>query len=238
MTSLAQSFPEMAVRPESVLMGRDPEAIERLMGVHAPDAPRILDATHNTGKMWKGCSYQPDHTLDIDPQFAPDTVGDFRSMPIEDESFEVIVFDPPHLPVAMASQGSSEHPNVVRFRKQYGLTADAGMGRGGDNVCEQFGPFLLEARRVLTDDGIVLAKLADLIHNHRYQWQVVDFIVAVRQVDLTPCDLLIKRDPAGGNLKSSKWKNVHHLRRVHSNWIVVRKGRCERAVHAESEGER
>jgi hypothetical protein len=45
---------------------------------------------------------------------------------------------------------------------------------------------------------------------------------------MTPCDMLIKRDPAGGNLKSSKWKTVHHLKRVHSYFIVARKGRCER----------
>lgn len=217
-----------AFRPESVLMGRDPEALEVLLGLHAPSLePHILDATHNAGKMWKGCAYQPAHTMDIDPQYGTDTVGDFRSMPFDDESFDVVVFDPPHLPVAMASANASSHPNVIRYRAQYGLTADTDQDRNGDHVADQFPPFLAEAQRVLTKDGVVICKLADLVHNHRYQWQLVDYVIAVRDSGLTPCDLLIKRDPAGGNLKSSKWKNVRHLKRVHSYFIVARKGRCE-----------
>ena len=223
---------EIPLRSESVLMGRDPEALDLLLGLHAIESPRILDATHNTGKMWNGAVHQPTHRMDVDPQYPVDTVADFRAMPFADESFDVIVFDPPHLPVVMASDGASTHPNVVRYRAQYGLTADADRGRSGDNVSEQFAPFLAEAARVLAANGIVICKLADLVHNHRYQWQQVDFVNAVRASGLTPCDMLVKRDPAGGNLKSSKWKNVHHLKRVHSYFIVVRKGRCERKVAA------
>jgi hypothetical protein len=47
----------------------------------------------------------------------------------------------------------------------------------------------------------VLAKIADLVHNHRYQWQQVDFINAVREVGMTPCDMMIKCDPCAGNLE-------------------------------------
>lgn len=215
-------------RRESVLLGRDHEALAILLELHAVESPRILDATHNSGKMWRNCSHQPSHTMDIDPTHEPDTVGDFRAMPFGVEAFDVVVFDPPHLPTAIASDGSSEHPNVVKWRANYGLSAHDGRGRTGDHVADQFAPFLAEAERVLSPEGIVICKLADLVHNHRYQWQLVDYVVAVRESGLTPCDLLIKRDPAGGNLKSSKWKNVRHLRRVHAYFIVARKGRCER----------
>lgn len=40
--------------------------------------------------LWKG---SPGSTLDI----APDVVGDFTHMPFEDNSFALVVFDPPHL---------------------------------------------------------------------------------------------------------------------------------------------
>jgi len=214
-------------RPESVLYGRDPQALDILIGLHATATPRILDATSNTGKMWKGCSYAPAVRMDIDPTFAPDVVGDFRAMPFENESFDLIVFDPPHLPVAAASPNSSGI-----WRERYGITSDSGRGRDGDSVSGQFSPFLSEAKRVLCAEGIVLAKLADIIHNHRYQWHLVDFVCAARSAGLTPCDLLIKRDPSGGSLKSSKWQNVRHLKRSHSYFVVVRKGRCEKALAA------
>ena len=215
----------MSERPTSVLFGRDPEAIHRLLSVHHPnDDPRlrILDATANRGVMWKGCVFQPDRTLDIDPDMEPDDVGDFRAMPYEDESFDVIAFDPPHLPNASGSARSSGIE-----RTAYGLTGDHDYGEG-DNVSPAFTPFLLEAKRVLRPGGVVLAKISDLVHNHRYQWQHVDFVNAVSAIDgLTACDVLVKADPAASNLKSSKWKRVKHLRRAHCYWILVRKGRCE-----------
>ena len=97
-----------------------------------------------------------------------------------------------------------------------------------DHVNDLFTPFLLEAQRVLRPRGIVVAKIADLVHNHLYQWQHVEFINAATALGMNPCDVAIKVDPASGNLASSKWKRVLHLRRAHLYWIVVRAdGSCE-----------
>jgi hypothetical protein len=211
-------------RKTSVLMGKDYEAIEILLSTHLPNnpSPCILDCTYNTGKMWKNCRYQPSVTMDICAEFPVDVVGDFTAIPFGEGSFDVVVFDPPHLP----NNAGSVHSSKI-WESTYGITGD-GKLRSGDNVSQQFIPFLLEARRVLTDKGVILAKIADLVHNHRYQWQQVDFINAVGQVGMTPCDLLIKCDPAAGRLQSSKWSTVKHLRKAHCYWIVVRKGKkCE-----------
>lgn len=72
----------------------------------------ILDATCGARTMWfdkqnpctvffdKRCEHyealwknSPGSTIDI----APDVVGDFTHMPFEDNSFALVVFDPPHL---------------------------------------------------------------------------------------------------------------------------------------------
>jgi hypothetical protein len=212
----------MTCRPLSVLEGTDAEALKLLLRLHCDvEQPRILDCTYNVGKMWKGLPFKP-HRMDIDPSLDVDTVADFTAMPFDDGSFDVLVFDPPHLPVAAASEGSSKI-----WEQQYGIT-DSCEHRQGDNVSPLFPLFLREAKRVLREDGIILAKIADLTHNHRYQWQHVDFINAVFATGMTPCDALIKRDPKAGNLKSSKWQNVKHLRKAHCYWIVVRNSRrCE-----------
>ena len=210
-------------RKKSILNGRDNEAIPILLEIHCNTlTPKILDCTHNKGTMWKGLTYDLT-TMDIDPQFNTDYVADFRKMPFEDDSFDVIVFDPPHLPIASAT----EHASKI-WETRYGLNDIKGNGRDGDNVSEMFYPFLMEAKRVLKQDGIILAKIADLTHNHRYQWQHVDLINTVRKVGLTPCDMLIKVDPSAGNLQSSKWKNIKHLRKSHCFWIVIRNSnKCE-----------
>jgi len=205
-----------------VLKGKDPEALKILLEVHAVADPVILDCTYNKGKMWEGLDYKP-LRMDIDPSFELDVVADFCSMPFADSSFDVICFDPPHLPTHAASKGSSGI-----WKKRYGITADDKL-READHVCALFKPFLVEARRTLRPGGVVLAKLSDIVHNHKYQWQQVEFVNAVRDVGMTPCDMLIKCDPLAGNLKSSKWENVMHLRKAHCYWIVCRNSsKCER----------
>lgn len=211
------------MRAKTILMGKDNEVIPILLDIHCNTTePKILDCTYNTGKMWKDSPFKP-HRMDVNPQLELDTVGDFTKMPFGDKEFDVIVFDPPHLPTNAASINSSKI-----WESSYGITADEGIGRDGDNVTGMFEPFLLEAKRVLKEDGIVLAKIADLIHNHRYQWQQVEFINSVQKLKMTACDMMIKCDPNAGNLQSSKWQNVRHLRKAHCYWIVVRNSlRCE-----------
>jgi SAM-dependent methyltransferase len=215
----------LIVRPKSVVYGRDKDVIPHLLDIHAVAAPAILDACYSTGKMWKGLKYNVT-SMDIDPAFRCDFTADFRAMPLSDDSFDVVAFDPPHLPNANATNDrTTGHADVYGVR----VRDDA---RNADHVSGLFVPFLQQAARVLRCDGIVIAKIADLVHNHRYQWQHVDFINAARLVGLTPCDVVIKADPTAGNLSSSKWENVHHFRRAHLYWIVVRKGRCERGAMA------
>lgn len=212
----------MTDRPLSVVIGRDPETLDQLFAVKAPDAVDILDVTFNKGVMWKGCSRRPTVTSDTNPDVPATHVADCRDLHFAtDGSFDVIVFDPPHLPNAVASAGSSgiEHA-------QYGLGGRAEW-REGDTISSLFPEFLTEAKRVLRPGGLIFAKLSDFVHNHKYQWVHVDFIQAVQESGMTPCDVVVKVDPCAGNLKSSKWQKVHHFRRGHCYWIVVRNGGCE-----------
>ncbi len=213
-------------RSTSVLHGRDGEAIVTLLNIHCETiTPRILDCTHNKGTMWSGLQMNVVR-MDISDEFEVDVVGDFRAMPFPDRAFDVVVFDPPHLP--------DDAGKTCRHHDAYNV-GNTGLGMDGDCVSAIFTPFLLEAKRVLRPGGIVLAKIADLVHNHRQQWQQVDFVNAVRAAGMTPCDMLIKIDPSAGMLSDPRWKNVKHLRKAHCYWIVVRNSsRCESHRHSKS----
>lgn len=211
---------------ESIMMGEDCEVLPLLIKLHSPnESPEILDVTYNTGTMWKGIvdKYKV-YTMDIDPAFETDYIGDFKDMSFIDRKFDVVVFDPPHLPTNAASKGSSKI-----WEHSYGITDDVGMGRDGDNVVPLFDPFFSSVKKILVKNGIVLAKISDIVHNHKYQWQHVDLIISARNAGLMPCDMIVKRSASAGKLRSSKWKNQYHTRRCHSYWIVVRNSnRCER----------
>ena len=158
---------------------------------------------------------------DLEAQGLTNLTADFKAMPFDDESVDILIFDPPHIPTDGVTEGSSK-----LYYDKYGITEKRGEGRDGNKVSGLFAPFLSEAQRVLKPNGIILAEIADLVHCSVSQWQQVDFINAVFEAGLTPCDMLIKADPSAGNMMSGAWKNVFHLRKAHCYWIVVRKGKC------------
>lgn len=211
---------EVTNRPSSVVFGRDPEVLQAMLDFYAAPGAEIFDVTAGARRMWKGVKWDgPIRFLDIDPSTKPDVVGDFRQLPIREKSVDVLVFDPPHLPAAAASPKS-----LKRFAKSEGLA----FAPKENDISSYFVPFLKSAAYVLRQDGLIFAKLSDYVHNHKHRWMLVRFIESVWETPgLTPCDLIVKRDPAAGRLRSGRWVKTHHVRNAHCWWIVVRKGGCE-----------
>ena len=209
-----------ARRLESVWVGKDNALLDAMFDFYAPLSQRTIDVCCNARRMWKGSRwadkvtyYDRDHTMN------PEVVAEWSNMPDADGTVDVLVYDPPHLPDAAASAKS-----LPRYANDYGL----GKGIKADNVGGIHAPFLTEARRVLKPDGLIFAKIKDYVHNHRYQWNLELFNAAVRDVGMTPCDLIIKRDPCGGNLKSGRWQKAHHAKNTHCYWVIVRNSsKCE-----------
>jgi len=78
----------------------------------------------------------------------------------------------------------------------------------------------------LKPEGILLCKITDYIHHHRYQWAHIELINAAREVGLMPCDCIVK--VRKGPIIDPKWKKAHHSRRQHCYWLVFRKSKkCE-----------
>lgn len=202
----------------SVWQGEDWELMEKILSFYPRKRPRqILDATVNAGRCWRG-SKRRVIGMDIEPKHKPGVVGDNTRMPFRNEAFDVVVYDPPHIP----NQGSDRTKDfntrfglVVRSPKEHGYT-----------FSHTYPPFLQEAHRVLRAEGILFCKITDYVHDHRYQWAHVDLIQSARVVGFCPCDCIIK--VRKGPIIDPKWKVAHHTRRQHSYWLVFRKStECE-----------
>ncbi len=204
--------------PASVWHGSDRELLERMLNFYPREAPRrILDATVNAGRFWVG-SDRNVIGLDIDHKHRPDVVADHARMPFADGCFEVVVYDPPHVP----NQGKDRQKD---FNDRFGLVLKSAAANGY-NFSHLYPPFLREAFRVLGPEGILFAKITDYIHNHRYQWAHVELLKAAADVGFLPCDCIVK--VRKGPIVSPRWKVAHHARRHHCYWLVFRKSeKCE-----------
>lgn len=207
----------------SVWEGSDSELLEAMFDFYSviPVEP-ILDSTYNSGRFWKG-SKREVVSMDIDPQHSPTWLRDNRNMHgVVDDSFGVVVFDPPHV----GPQGRDK--SVKRFDVDFGATIECGKEQNW-NLSYYYPDFLKEAKRVLKPNGLLLAKITDMVNNHRSKWPHVDFMVMAEEAGFVVCDLIIK--VRKGPMTSTKWKNAHHARKRHCFWIVCRNSdSCEREL--------
>ncbi len=221
----SQVEPETVERPQyaplsSVWEGKDADLLERMFGFYAsvPVEP-ILDATYNYGRFWKGSARRV-VSMDIDPHYKPMIVGDNREMVgVQSTSFGVVVYDPPHV----GPQGRDK--SRKRFDEDFGATMRCGADEGW-TLSYLYPPFLEQAKRVLKPNGLLLAKITDMVNNHRSRWPHCDFMRMADEAGFTVCDMIVK--VRTGPMVSNKWKNAHHARKRHCFWIVCRNGaRCE-----------
>jgi SAM-dependent methyltransferase len=77
---------------------------------------------------------------------SPDVVGDFRAMPFEDGSFQLVVFDPPHL---VREKQPPEGINGLKYGALHPDTEQEDLGRG-----------FAECWRVLAPGGTLVFKWA------------------------------------------------------------------------------
>ena len=196
----------------------DAELLEQLLQVYPRERPRmILDATVNGGRFWRG-SRRKVVGVDIDYKHRPTVVADNASMPFGPDTMDVVVYDPPHIP----NQGRDRSKD---FNKRFGLGERSSKAHGY-TFAHTYPPFMREAFRVLRDEGILLAKIADYVHNHRYQWAHLELIKVGQEVGFIACDCVIKVRKAP--IIDPKWKVAHHTRRQHCYWIIFRKShKCE-----------
>ena len=207
----------------SIWSGSDGELLEAMLAFYPVVAPEpILDATFNAGRFWKG-SKREVVSMDIEPKHRPMILADNRVMAgVLAQTYGAVVYDPPHV----GPQGRDK--SRKRFDVDFGATMACGKEHGW-TLSYLYPPFLRQARRVLKPEGLLLAKITDMVNNHKSRWAHCDFMRMAEQAGFTVCDLIIK--VRAGPMMSNKWQEAHHARKRHCFWIVCRNGQdCERVV--------
>lgn len=141
--------------------GEDAELLERMLCFYPRVKPdNILDATVNGGRFWRG-SQRRVIGMDLEASHCPSLVGNNTCMPFPSHVFDIVVYDPPHIP----NQGRDKSKD---FNVRFGLVIRS-TKENGYSFAHTYPPFLREAYRVLKPEGILFCKISDYIHDHRYQ---------------------------------------------------------------------
>jgi tRNA G10 N-methylase Trm11 len=111
---------------------------------------KVLDPTYGRGKWWT--EFRPDDLTTHDKKL--DGV-DFRNLPYDPETFDVVAFDPPYV-----STGGRQTTTMPDFADRYGMT-DAPRTPAGLQILINDG--LAEVARVTKKNGIVLCKCQNYI---------------------------------------------------------------------------
>jgi len=164
------------------------------------DTPRILDATCGGRSIWLDEHKANDNTIYVDrrqeePGFHghegrtdgvnPDLLADNRRLPFESDTFDLAVFDPPHV---LREDGMKQLSGIVI--KRYGaLKAETWQDDLNRAVCELF--------RVLTETGTLIFKFADV----EIDWGNV--------IDTLPVDPLFGTKTKRSSNHETRWFTLH-----------------------------
>ena len=202
----------------SVWEGEDSALLERMLQFYPKAYPeRVLDATSNSKRFWRQ-STRPVVGLDIDSRYRPEVLGTSMCLPFKADAFDVVVYDPPHIP----NQGKDKQKD---FHTRFGLGPQSS-AETDYNFSHTYPPFLREAYRVLKQEAVLFCKITDYVHNHRLQWAHIDLVQAATAAGFCACDCIIK--VRKGPIIDTRWKVAHHARKHHCYWLIFRKSRrCE-----------
>lgn len=173
----------------------------------------VVDVTYGKGNFWT--VFRPQNLVAHD-KFVGDGV-DFRELPELDESVDVVVFDPPHMP-----QGGRENPSAKDFLDRYGLY-DGPKTKAEVDLLYADG--MSEAHRVLKPSGRLFVKCLDYINGGAFVQGRHTVVTTAHFVGFEQVDEFIHHSgrKIQPNKRNGKPVVQVHSRRSHSFLCVFQK---------------
>jgi len=188
--------------------------LRALLSLHCGGKDIELDPTYSKGNFYKQGLNPPKFKFDIDPQIEGVRQANAESLPLPDESVEVIMFDPPFLATTGGSLKKDNDSNKIN--KRFGVYPNE------KALHEFYNKALSELYRVCKKDGILIFKCQDkvssgkqyfchcFIHDKAIEkgWYAKDLFILLAK----------NRIVADWQLRSQK-----HARKFHSYFWVFQK---------------
>lgn len=185
------------------------------MLLHVPTGKIDLDPTYSKGNFYNNTGIDnPQYIFDINPQSNKVAYGDSRNLPLEDNSIDCEMFDPPFLATTGKSLNTDDNNNIIN--KRFGVYPS-------EKELHQFYiDSIKEAYRVLKPNGILIFKCQDKISSGKQYMSHVFICNEAMNVGFYPKDLFILLTK---NRIVADWqlKNQKNARKFHSYFWVFQK---------------
>ena len=191
------------------------EIIQGILKLHCK-TPIELDPTYSKGNFYKGNFDAPKYKFDLYPQIEGVEKANAENLPIDNDSINTIMFDPPFL----ATKGKS-------------LTVD----NGSNKINKRFGVYptekelhqfyinsLKEFYRILKDDGILIFKCQDKVSGGTQYFSHNFIMNQANDIGFYCKDMFIL---LAKNRLVADWqlRNQKNARKFHSYFIVLQKNK-------------
>lgn len=203
MRQQAELFPRVV---KSIEYNQD-NILSDILMLHAPNGVIDLDPTFSIGHLYQGKIPEPRLKFDIEPERQDVRQSDCRDLPLQDDSLDCIMFDPPFI---INSDTKSKDKMQLRF--------DA--FRSADELVAMYEQSLVEFLRILSKGGILIFKCQDVCHGKLQYFTHCKVYELAIHAGFQAKDLFIyfaKQRIIG------KHKRQMHSRKFHSYFWVFRK---------------
>lgn len=203
----------------SVVMGNNADLIKHIAPLYIPNGSVVRDVTWGRGAFWTKIDRTAVSVVgsDIDDRIGGHgdvLLADFRQLPDEDASADVVVLDPPY--IHNPGVKGKRHTTDDRYNN---AATTAGMSH--NDIRALYGLGMSEALRVLRPGGRLMCKGKDEIESGRQCWSSRELAADAEDLGFYCKDFVIL--VPSSRTPQSRWSTQKHIRKVHSFLWVFEK---------------
>ncbi len=193
---------------------KEQEIIRDILYLHANGNYIDCDPCFSVGNFYKNGLPKPKHIFDKTPQVSGCIEATSDNLPLENESVNTIMFDPPFVISGENYDELSEGSGIISKR----FTAF----KDFEEIKIMYSGSLKEFHRILKEDGIVIFKCQDIVSSAKNHFTHCWVMYEAMKYGFYPKDLFI----LFAKNRINDGRKQQHARKYHSYFFVFQKKKC------------
>lgn len=189
--------------------GNNADLMAKVASLYFRPGFRIADVTYGKGVFWRNIDKAQYDFHPSDLKTCPNAAFDFRRLPYQYGSFDVVVLDPPYI-----------HNPSKRFYEQNYRNAETTKGLSHSGIMQLYQKGMEEGARILKSGGLLIVKCQDEIESGQQRWSHIEIMEIACKLGMVGQDLFVLARHCNPYCQKTGQK---HARKNHSYLWVFKK---------------